>query len=897
MLEALTTERAVSPIAIATRQPLFGWRIGGSETQIAYEIEVRDAQGVMWSTGRVASPENVDIPYRGRALRSDADYSWQLTVWFASGRSAAERATFGTALLDADEPRASWVVPAQRKTHIERYTIAQILAGEAGSPLPPEERLRPPQHVRQIVDLADRPVRARLYATARGIYTAHVNGVEVSDEVLAPGFDSYNSRISVQCFDVTDLLVPGHNVIGLTVADGWYAGRVGMSGSSAPYGDELAVLWHLSAAYVDGTGERWSSGDVPARSARGGWDYADLFIGERFDARRKTAGWGDVGFDDAGWSACTLAPANPTQLVPRSDEPVRRTQMLPCEIRREGDGSWSVDVGQVIAGRLRVRVRAEEGTRIDIEHSEVMSAGGVFFDNIVGPNKDQRDVLITSGAVFDEYEPTFTFHGFRYARLTGDAPFLVESAAAVVIGSDLPVTSRFRASDSRLARLHENIVWSQRGNFLSIPTDCPQRERAGWTGDVQVFAPSATVNMDVRSFLERWLANARADQLPDGVIPTVVPEIPTHSERVQDDVRGAAGWGDAIVLVPWTLYERYGDVRALEENYEAMLAWVDFQQREAEAAIPGRLDAERASAESLARHRVMWNTGWQFGDWLVPSVVREGLDPVEMAKPRLSSEIVTAMYHAHTTRTAARVARVLGDRTRAGELDVRADRIASAFADEYVAEDGTLPIPLQGHYVLALAFGLIPESVRSAAFAELVRLVHVAADHLDTGFLSTPHLLDVLWDGGERDLARRLLLQDTSPSWLYAVAQGATTIWESWEAILPDGTPTRSSMNHYAFGSVDDWIIRKIGGIACAAPGYAEIVIAPDVEGPLDWAETSIETVRGTAAVRWRRSGTAVDIEVVVPSGAVARVEVGDLRRALSAGEHRLQTRIAGTAR
>ena len=886
-LTLLTVEREQRPLAIATATPLFGWVVPAGRRQRAYCLRVFEGQREIWSSGRVESALSVDVRFQGEPLASDTDFRWSVAVWTDSGETLEADSMFGTALLRDGELRASWVLPTQERTFIERYTIPQILAGEAQSPVPLAERLRPPQHVRQEISLEEPPVRARLFASARGVYSLHLNGVAGGDAVLAPGFDSYTTRTSVQCHDVTTLLKAGNNELVMTVADGWYAGRVGMSGSSAPFGDELAVLWQLSLLDSSGEQRTLASGDVPSFSTRGAWDYSDLFIGEQFDARRVRDGRSWPSPRDPAWGPCERRDADPTILVPSSDAPVRCTQTLPCEITEEPHG-WLVDAGQVIAGRLRIRVTAPAGAHITIEHSEVMTPDGEFFDNILGPNKDQRDVYIAAGMGSEEYEPAFTLHGFRFARLTADLPFTLERADAVVLGSDLSVTSTFHTSDSRLKRLHENIVWSQRGNFLSIPTDCPQRERVGWTGDIQIFAPSATNNMDVRSFLERWLANLRADQLSDGAVPQVVPAVPTNLPPVEDDVRGAAGWGDAIVTVPWILYQRYGDERVLRENFDAMLRWIEYQQVEAKNHLPTRLDRAALSANARQRHSTMWNTGWQSGDWLAPSVVRQGHDPVQMAMPSLSSEIVTAMHHANSTRLVAQIAEVLGDHAASGDLSTRADRIARAFADEYIDERGHLPVDLQGHYVLAIAFDLVPADRRQGAIARLVELIHAADDHLDTGFLSTPHLLDVLWDAGEHDLARRLLFQDTSPSWLYPLTHGATTVWESWEAVLPDGTPTHSSMNHYAFGCVDDWLFRRIGGLESTAPGFAEFRVAPDVYGDVASSDASVQTVRGPARVRWEREGTTLALTIAVPSGARARVEIGNSVDIVPTGTHQL---------
>lgn len=892
---SLTVERQASPQAVATAVPLFGWVLDPGFVQVEYEIRVfADGQDI-WSTGWVKGTESVDIAYGGPPLGSDTAYGWSVRARAADGRTVGASSGFRTSLLRSEDWRAQWLVPEQIPTVHESYSIPEIVAGTATPTGEPIERLHPPLRVRQRVRLRELPAHARLYATARGIYTAEINTRPVGDEVLAPGYDSYAARCSFQSYDVTALLRAGENVIGMTVADGWYAGRVGITGSSAPYGDELAVLWQLSVEYPDGRRDLHASGDGPAVSLRGERDYADLFIGERFDARREDGEWTQPGAEDVGWDAAATRRLEASRLVPFSGEPIRRTAELNGTMTRLSDREYLVDVGQVIAGRMRVTLRAGRGVRITLDHAEVLNEDGTFFDNIVGPNKDQRDIYIAAGAGEEYYEPAFSFHGFRFARVTGSAPFELDAATGVVIGSDLPVTSALRTSDPRIDRLHENVVWSQRGNFLGIPTDCPQRERAGWTGDVQVYAPAASSNMDVRTFLERWLANCRADQTVEGIVPQVVPVIPTMTDPDMvgnpDAVIAAAGWSDAIVLVPWTLYERYADVRVLAENYDAMRSWIEYQHREAAARIPHRVAQESPDTDRLARHRIMWNTGGQFGDWLAPSEEREGLDPVERTRPCLRSEMAAAMFHAHSTEIVSRVAQVLGRADDARRFVERAGRIRDAFAAEYVDPAGALPEQRQGLYVLALAFGLIPEAQVPGARQRLVRLIHSADDHLDTGFLSTPHLLDVLWEAGEHDLVRRLLWQDTAPSWLYAVDRGATTVWESWEAITPDGNPTRSSFNHYAFGCVDDWIIRRIGGIEAASPGYRDILIAPDVDGPISSAECRIETVRGAVRVAWQRDETGVEWEAEIPSGARARVEIGGRGIVLPPGRHRSRRR------
>lgn len=865
-LVGLTVEHEPNPIAIAVPRPRFGWKVTGGAPAEAHRIVVERAGTLLWDSGRREGPGGIDVEYSGAPLPSDADFDWRVRVWIDGRPGQWAGSRFGTSLLDPGQWRGAWLVPAQTPTYPENYTIRQVIDGEAGSSLPPEQRLQPPKQVRQDVEIGQRPVRARLYATAKGIFRLSINGRDLVDRLLEPGFDAYTHRLAFSCHDVTDILREGTNTVGMVLADGWWAGRVGITGSSAQFGDLLAGSWHLSITFPDGTTAFVGSGDSEAFSARGGWDHSDIFIGERFDARAATPGWSEPGHPD-GWQRVERAAVDTAALTPFSGEPVRRLETIrPVEVEHRGDGSVIVDLGQVVAGRLRLEVEAGPGTEIILEHSEVLNPDGSFFNNILGPNKDQCDVYVCSGAGIEVYEPSFTFHGFRYARLSSPRPFRVKDVAGVAIGTDLRRTAELITSDPLVNRFHQNVLWSQRANFLSIPTDCPQRERAGWTGDLQVFIHAAATTMDVRQFVERWLANLRAEQFASGGVPVVVPQIPSM-DVPRNEVQVAAGWSDAVVLVPWALWQRYEDRRALEENYEAMRRWVEFQHREAGATLPERLREAPLSDEQRRRQLTMWNSGWQFGDWLAPSTLSATDDPQDRAKPSLQGEIVAAMFHAHSTAIVADVAAVLGEGQDAASYAERAASIRAAFAAEYVAPDGRLLLERQGLYVLALAFGVLPEELREAAVGRLLVLIDDNDGLLDTGFLSTPHLLDVLWEAGEKELARSLFWQTRPPSWLYPVTMGATTVWESWDAVLPDGTPTASSMNHYALGCVDDWLFRRQAGIAPTLPGYATVRLEPDLDGPLSSAVASVETVRGTVSISWRREGGVATVSGSLPPG------------------------------
>jgi alpha-L-rhamnosidase len=899
VLTDLRVEHCREPLGLWTPRPRFSWKLSTSDhlvTQQAYEIEVlRDQDGSLaWSSGTVASSESVLVPYEGPALESATRYLWRVradAVCADKGREQTSWAegSFETSLMRRSDWLARFVEPEQEPVTPDgpRRVGGEWLPPEHEGP--PEERLHPPKYLRQAFELPARPLRARLYATSHGVYRAEVNGIPVGDQVLAPGYESYDKRLSFQTYDVTRLLTAGRNVLGLILGDGWYAGRIDFTGTSAQYGDRLRAGWQLLVHYADCEPDVLTSDATVVSSTDGPVRYSDIFIGERHDARFDLTGWSSPGFDASSWKPVKTVPA-PEVLVPFADEPVRRVaELAASEILRTPAGETVVDFGQVIAGRVRLRVQGPRGTVVKLEHSEVLNRDGNFFNNIGGFNKDQTDYYVLSGAPGGEvWEPLFTFHGFRYIRVTGYPGKLAADAfRAVVIASDLEPAGDFACSDARITRLHRNVVWSQRGNFLAIPTDCPQRERVGWTGDLQIFAPAATRNMKVISFLRRWLENVRLDQAPDGLVPVIVPVSPfMHglSAQLSDDPmlsrRAVAGWGDAAVVVPWVLYERYGDRLVLEENYVAMKAWVDRQVRVAESELPARLRGRTLTDREEERQRLLWNSEPNFGDWNAPSVRAE--DPslehlLEFADR--TGEIIGAMFHGYSAELLHRTAAVLGHDGDARRYGERARHVREAIAEEYLDGHGHLAVESQGLYVLALAFSQVPAWQREAAVARLTGLIRAAGNHLDTGFLSVPFLLDVLSANGQADLARTLLWQETAPSWLYAIDRGATTIWEDWTAIAPDGHVGASSFNHYAFGCVDEWLYGHLAGIRPASPGFRASRIQPDLDAGLDWVEASQDTPYGPLKVRWVRDAddpARITIDIEVPPNTTAALVLPD---------------------
>ncbi|MGN6198435.1 family 78 glycoside hydrolase catalytic domain [Humibacter sp.] len=917
-LTHLRVDHLENPLALARRSPRFAWRIDASDSeavaQLVYRIVVSTSKGEpVADTGWVASADSVAVSVPGFEGEPGAEYEWDLSVRVGrDGEDTEEvhsRGSFGIGLDSWDAP---WFEPQQEPVVEEGpLSIGPEAFAEAAATAPLAERLHPPRFLRQAFTLGADPVRARLRITSQGVNSPSLNGAPASDGVLAPGYESYQHAISVHTHDVTALLHGGENVLGVVLGDGWYAGRISILGRSAQYGRILRATWSLEVELADGTTTVVIPDDT-VRSSRGPIDWSDIFIGERHDARRTVDGWDAPGFDASTWQAGRVLAAGAEEvavaLVPFTGEPIRRVRGLPVAgILSTPAGETVLDFGQVLAGRVRMTVRGEAGTVVRLEHAEVVDADGNFLDNILGVNKDQADEYVLAGDPEGEtWEPLFTFHGFRYVKLIGyPGEPRPEDFTAVVIANDLEQTASFASSDARLDRLVENTVWSQRSNFLAVPTDCPQRERAGWTGDLQIFAPTAATLMGVAAFLDRWLANVRIDQKAhDGVVPIIVPLPPAMDdpEPVSDDdlfnIRAAAGWGDAITIAPSALYRHYGDIRFLADNLEAMRAWVDHQTASAAEVLPRRLADADLTDEQRANHALLWNGPLNFGDWLAPSTLEGGEDEFQamMKAPLLTAELTGPLFQILSLDLLAASASELGENELADACHEHAGKVRAAFAAEYVEADGRIHPDLQGIYVLALAFDAVPADRRQAVVDRLVELIHEAGDHLDTGFVSVPYLLDVLWENGHRDLARTLLHQDTAPSWLYEVDHGATTIWEAWHAVHEDGTVDRVSMNHYAFGCVVDWMMRRVAGIELVEPGYRSTRIAPDLDGRLDRCEAHVDTPYGRLAVEWNRQDDAAWITVTVPVGVTAEVELpeswsadGDLT--LRHGVHRLNAR------
>ncbi len=703
---------------------------------------------------------------------------------------------------------------------------------------------------------------ARVYASALGVYQLSINGAPVGDQRLAPGWTNYHKRIQSQTYDVTALLRRGDNVIGAALATGWWAGKVGL-GWSQQYGDTPALVAQLRIRYTDGsvqhigTDTSWKAGDGP-------FVRADLQDGETYDARLAPQGWGRPEFSDAAWPAAVSLPSQTALLVPQSDEPVRATTVLPARaMTRPTPGAYVYDLGQNMVGVSRLTLTGRPGQTVKIRYAEVLNKDGTLYTaNFRGAKVTDRYIFARSETV--SYEPTFTQHGFRYIEITGlDTPPPLSAVEGVVWGSDLPATGTLRTSDAMLNQLLSNISWSQRGNFLSIPTDTPARdERLGWTGDISLFAPTANYLVDTRAFLSHWMADVRNSQYPNGDLPAVVP---TPQGQFGDS---GVGWSDVLITVPYAGWRAYSDRAILRENYAAMRKFFEFVRASAGADLlePGR-------------------TTFFTDDWLHLD------DPTEQG-------VLGTAYFAEDARMMGEVAAALGDTAAATRYRSLSADIRRAFTQAYVAADGTVLGDSQTGYAMALGMGLVADPGLVAKVGEkFVAKLALTGYHLRTGFIGTPLLLPALSAIGRDDLAYRMLLQKDYPSWGYEVVNGATTMWERWNSIMPDGSfgpVDMNSFNHYAYGAVGDWMFQHIGGLTARTPGYQRSRIAPAIGGGLTTGSGRLTTVYGALSSTWSTAGGGLRLTVTVPVNTVAEVHVPADSRSAVTESGRPAGRVAG---
>lgn len=814
LVSNLRCEYLNNPMGIDERHPRLSWKIISEENnwmQTAYEIRValspdglKKNSQLVWSSGKIASGQSVHVKYKGKALESGKRYFWQVRVWDQNQKVTdwSEPAWWETGFLDKNLWKARWIA--------------------AEGKMPDDHR---PVYFRKEFSCQRKIKSARLYISACGVYEVLVNGQKVTDDLFTPGYTSYNKRTQYQTYDVTSLLKQ-QNALAAVVGDGWYRGNVGGKKKNNYFGDQLALLAQLEITYTDGiksvitTDASWKTCDGPIL-------LSDIYNGETYDALQELKGWDNFGFNEKDCSPAKILDRSTDMLVAGKGHPVRViSEITPVKLFKTPKGETVFDMGQNMVGWVRLKVKGEKGDRVIIKFAEVLDKDGNFYTENLRTAKATNEYILKGGET-ETFEPHFTFHGFRFVKLeqfpgTPD----IHTITGMVIHSDMPPTGSFVCSDSLINQLQQNIQWGQKGNFLDVPTDCPQRdERLGWTGDAQVFAPTAAFNFNVAPFFTKWMLDLAADQLPDGKVPDVVPDVRSG--------RGSStAWGDAAWVVPWTLYEAYGDTTILETQYSSMKSWVEYMH-------------QRAGNKNL------WIGDDHYGDWLAYASTRS-----DYPGATTEEDLIATAYYAYSTDRLAQIATILGKTEDAGSYKKLAEKIKEAFIREFVTPAGRLVSNTQTAYALALSFNLIPEELIDESAAYLANDVR-KMKHLTTGFVGTPLLCKALSDHGYADLAFMLLMRKEYPSWLYPVTKGATTIWERWDGQKPDNSfqdVTMNSFNHYAYGAIGEWLYLYIAGIVIdpANPGYKHFFLKPHPGGGLTNASASYISMYGTIYSDWK---------------------------------------------
>ncbi|SFR66997.1 glycoside hydrolase family 78 protein [Maribacter stanieri] len=839
----LVTEYKTNPIGIDVQKPRLSWQLNSDEKnvkQTAYEIRVADSKenlesdkNLIWSTLKVESDQSVNVVYKGPALNSMQRVYWQVRIW------------------DDKDRVSKWSIPAYWEMGIldkALWTASYIAMNDITT----EKKSHPSQYFRTEFKTEKTINSAKVQITSLGLYELYLNGEKVGNDLFTPGYTSYNKRLQYQTYDVTHML-KANNAIGALVGDGWYRGNIGWKGDYAFYGKQLALLVQLHINYTDGTTETILTNE-DWKASYGPILESDMYNGEKYDARLEMDGWAKTGFDDNSWKKVEILKHSKDILVAPQGPPVKAIEEIkPKKLITTPKGEIVLDLGQNIVGWARMKVKGKKGDQVSLKFAEVLDKDGNFYTTNLRAAK-ATDIYTLKGDGEEMFEPHFTSHGFRFIQVIGYPGTLsLNDITGIVIHSAISPTGSFVTSDPMINQLQSNIQWGQKDNFLDIPTDCPQRdERAGWTGDAQVFSMTAAYNFDVASFYTKWLKDLALDQHENGSVTNVVPDILTGGEGVSAK-GGATGWADAAVIIPWTVYQSYGDKRILEEQYDSMKGWVDYMSK-------------RSGNDYL------WNDPkhWHWGDWLAYNA-----DKPDYNGSVTEKDLIATAYAYYSTTLLHKIADIIGKTEDVEKYESLAKNIKTAFIKEYTTPNGRLVSHTQTAYAMALSFDLIPKNLieKSAAY--------YAADiekfgHLTTGFLGTPLLCTTLSKIGRDDLAFMLLFRKEFPSWLYPITMGATTIWERWDTQKPDGTIIEgmNSFNHYSYGAIGEWLYTHVGGLRIDPenPGYKHIIFDPHPGGGLTSANTEFLSLYGKIKSNWKIIDRTFQYEVTVPPNTTATV-------------------------
>lgn len=821
-------ENKTNPLGLDISIPKFSWILTSSKRNVkqsAYQIQVRENKellksNILWDSGKVKSEKSVYIQYSGPKLNSLKKYYWRVKVWNQNEKSSkwSDIAMWQMGILNTSDWQADWIEIDSSKDSINR-------------PIP---------LIRTEFRLSKKIESATIMITSHGLYQAYINGEKIGDSYFTPGWTSYNKRLQYQTYDVTNLLQQGENAIGTMLGSGWYRGTLAWDGHKNLYGKNLALLLQLKICYKDGTSE-FIGTNKKWKTSTGKIISSNIYDGEVIDARKEKEGWNLPGYNDKNWLFVNVKNYYKTNLVTTQNEPIRKQEVFnPLKVITTPEGDQILDFGQNLVGFVQVKAKGKRGDTIILNHAEVLDKKGNFYTANLRSAK-QENKYILKGEGIEVFEPSFTWQGFRFVRIKGvSGKINPENYLAVALYSDMKQTGSFTTSNELINKLQHNIEWGQKGNFLDVPTDCPQRdERLGWTGDAQVFFNTAAFNMQVHNFFTKWMKDVAADQLENGSIPHVIPNVLNPNDN------GSAGWADVATIIPWNMYLNYGDKNILKNQYNSMKAWVNYITSQTEGYL--------------------WNKGSHFGDWLyyVPEKNNNG------KSAETDKFLIAQCFYANSTQIMIYTAQLLGKSYDVEKYTTLLKSIKEAFVKKFCTSDGELISDSQTAYVLALNFNMLPENLRVQAAKRLANNIKSYDYHLTTGFLGTPYLCHVLTRFGYHDLAYTLLMQKSYPSWLYPVTLGATTIWERWDGQKPNGdfqTPSMNSFNHYAYGAIGDWMYKTLGGINSSSKtdgvGYKKIILKPHLDNKLllngireDLTSVSadLDTYYGEISSHWKK--------------------------------------------
>jgi len=853
----LKCENLTNPAGLNGLSPRFSWALGcptreNNKQQTAYQILVGESRelipgsaAIYWESTKVTSAQSLYIPYAGKALRSNQHLFWTVRVWDEQGvvSIAAEVQSFVTGLLFAEDFSAHWIA---------RYFVLP-----AGREIPADNQYdnpwqaRPADYLRTEVCVPKSIYRATAYLTALGLYEFYINGHRVGEDVMAPGWTDYHQRVEYQTHDVTSLLNSGDNALGAIIAEGWYSGRIGHNQRRAGnhYGGRPAFWCKIVLEYTDGSTQQFIS-DRHWRTKQGAICYSDFLMGELYDARLEMPAWHCVGFAQSTWQPVEVfsPEPNPPKIEAARCEPSREiSEHCTQYLHQTTNGGYIFDAGQNLSGYVRLEMQLARGTKVTLRHGEILDEKGELYTQNLR-HAVSTDHYIGKGEGVEVFKPHFTFHGFRYVELSSSAAVTLAKVklTAIAIGTAMQQTGSIKTGQTMVNQLLSNILWSQKGNFLSVPTDCPQRdERLGWSADAQVFWRTAGYNMDISAFLDKWFEDIVDAQLADGAFTDIVPSRPLNPYR-QSAQPGAPGWGDAPVILAWQHYLRYGDGDLVAKHYGALLRWMAHIAKD--------------NPDYIRNHHVYNN----YGDWL-------------SVGPSSDRCMVATAYWVYIADIMAKISKVLGFPTDQQRFETLAKNIRRAFIKRFVDDAGVISGDTQSGYLLAIDFKILTTDLAAQAAKHLVRTLKSADNHLQTGFLGVKHLCPVLSDIAQEKTAYQLLLNDSYPSWGFSIKQGATTIWERWDGWTAEKgfqSVAMNSFNHYAYGAVGEWLYARMAGIDWDEEdaGFKSIIFRPIFNRDIGWVKAEYQARRGLIKSHWRYHKENIEWRISIPPNCQGKV-------------------------